>query len=143
MNLNYFRLQDEIIKYEGLRHEVYKCPAGKLTIGVGRNLEDTGLTEEECHLLLENDIRRCVLSLRNNFSFYEDLSDPRQEVLIQMAFQLGMAGVMKFKRMLVALQQKDFKNAAEEMLDSKWARQTTNRAVELSGIMRTGRYGNN
>lgn len=134
-------LKELLIKHEGLRLDLYQCPAGFWTIGVGRNLEANGISEDEAMLLLQNDINRCEASITqlDSFSgFWPALTEARQAVLISMAFNLGMAGLLRFKKMIAALQALDFQQAAEEMLDSQWATQVGQRAVELSSMMETG-----
>jgi len=76
--MNFFqkKLTDQLIKHEGLRLKPYHCPAGKLTIGVGRNLEDKGITEEEAVMLLENDIQECLKDLGTIFQAFDLLPKP-------------------------------------------------------------------
>ncbi len=95
---------------------------GKLTIGVGRNLDDEGITKEEALYLLNNDIQRIKGELASlpNFS---QLSEPRQRVLTEMGFNIGLEGLMKFKEMWQAIQAQDWDGAANAMLDSLWAKE--------------------
>jgi len=136
--MNRKRLLETIKYHEGFECFPYTCTQGALTIGYGRNLDANGINEEEAEHLLHVDLLRCEYELRENLSFFEHLSDPRQEVLLNMCFQLGITGLMKFKRMLVALVNHDFHTASLEMLDSRWANQTPERAKTLSEIMKTG-----
>lgn len=134
-------LKELLIKHEGMKLDLYQCPAGFWTIGVGRNLEANGISVDEALLLLQNDINRCEASITglDSFSgFWPALTEARQAVLISMAFNLGMGGLLRFKKMIAALQALDFQQAAEEMLDSQWATQVGQRAVELSSMMETG-----
>lgn len=132
------RIQGLLIKHEGLQTKVYTCPAGKLTIGIGRNLEDRGITEIEAEYLLNNDIVHCHNQLSSSLPFYDKLDDIRQEVLINMCFQMGLYGLLKFKNTLSFIEQGNYVNASAEMLNSKWALQTPNRAKELSKILERG-----
>lgn len=137
--MNRQRLKETLKRHEGIRLELYQCSAGKNTIGYGRNLDDRGIDLQEAEMLLDTDIEIVEKELRANFSFYEFLTDPRQEVLLNLCFQLGLPTLLKFRKMLVALQQLNYTLAAAEMLDSKWAKQCSNRAYELSEVMRTGK----
>ena len=110
-------------KHEGLSLSLYKCPAGKLTIGYGHNIEDRGISEEAAELLLEQDMMIAYKQVKNAVKCFEQLSEPRQYVLIEM---------------LRALDGADYKTAAKEMLDSRWAAQVKGRAAYLSGIMASG-----
>ena len=122
-------------KHEGLRLTVYECTAGKKTIGYGRNLEDRGITEAEAEAMLDSDIQLTEQSLVSNFEFYKDLDDVRKAVLIDLAFNLGMTGLKGFKKMLKALKEGDYSEAAIQLLDSRYARQVTNRAMELARLL--------
>lgn len=122
-------------RHEGLRLTVYQCTAGKKTIGYGRNLEDRGITEAEAETMLDNDIQSIEQGLVASFDFYKDLDDMRKAVLIDLGFNLGMAGLKGFKKMLKALEQGDYPEAAIQLLDSRYARQVTNRAMELARLL--------
>jgi lysozyme len=90
-------LKNQLILHEGLKLEPYECTAGKLTIGVGRNIEDIGITEDEARYLLDNDILRVCDELDRNLSWWRDLSDVRQRVLVDMVFNLGISRFMQFQ----------------------------------------------
>ena len=132
-------LIEQIKRHEGLRLKVYRCPAGKLTIGYGRNLEDNGIREEEADYLLINDLRFVEDSLAKRLAFWDDMPKRVQQVLINMGFQLGISGLMAFRRTLALLDARNYKSAADEMLNSRWARQTPGRAKELAQIVREQR----
>jgi len=119
-----------IKKHEGFRQFVYKCPAGKLTIGYGRNLENRGITIEEAEYLIRNDISDLEKRLKEKIDFWKDLSETRQTVLIDMAFNIGINGLLKFKNMLEFSRQGEFSKAAIEILKSEYAKQVKNRAIE-------------
>lgn len=116
----------------------YRCSAGALTIGVGRNLDDRGITEHEALYLLDNDITRVQSELDVNIPSWRGLSDARQMVLMDMCFNLGISRFLKFKRMLAALRDGDYETAAREALLSKWADQVGQRARTLAEMMRRG-----
>ncbi len=127
-----------LMKHEGLRLKPYSCSAGKLTIGFGRNLEDKGITEVEAHNLLDNDIDSLVSQLIKTYPWFRELNDVRKAVVIDMAFNLGLAGFSAFKKTIAYLTQHDYSNASREMLNSKWAMQVGYRANELSKLMENG-----
>lgn len=134
----YIQLAADLIKkHEGLRLKPYKCTAGKLTIGYGRNLEDNGISEYESEVMLANDIQKCY-ALCVKLSFWNKLNEIRQAVILDMCYNLGFTRLQGFKKMLKALERQDYKVAAKEMLDSNWASQVKTRATELSNIMIKG-----
>ena len=133
------QLRKMLIRHEDLRLKPYKDSVGKLTIGVGRNLDDKGITEAEAMLLLSNDIGD-ALSDAKKFAWFSDLNSPRQDVVVDMMFNLGLTRFSGFKKMIAAIEHGNFPEAADQMLDSKWARQVGLRASELSQMMRTGAY---
>jgi lysozyme len=135
-------LLDYYYLHEGLRLKPYLDTVGVLTIGVGRNLEDKGISESEAMLMLDHDIDDAILDVQavTGRPTFLKLNGPRRAVLINMAFNLGRTRLRSFKNMLRCVEQGDFEGAAREMLDSKWAVQVGQRAVELADIMRTGHY---
>jgi lysozyme len=124
--------------HEGERLKPYRCTAGKLTIGVGRNLEDRGITAEESAMLLANDIAAEERELLRALPWVATLDEVRQRVLLDMAFNMGIAGLLGFKHTLATIQAGDYKRAATMMLDSRWAKQVGQRAERLSRMMATG-----
>lgn len=135
--MNLHRLERTLKADEWESLKPYRCTAGKLTIGVGRNIEDNGISAEESLYLLRTDIARCIRELKS-FPWFLDLDGVRQEVLINMCFNLGFPRLIQFRRMLAAIQKGDFEAAADEMLNSKWAQQVGNRAQRLAEEMRHG-----
>ena len=132
------KLRQQIRMHEGVEHKVYEDTEGIKTVGVGRNLEDRGLSDDEIDYLLSNDIDICVKELEQTFDWYDDLDDIRKRVLIDMMFNLGMPRLKGFVNMLKAIEARAWRSAAVEMLDSKWAEQVGNRASRLSEMMETG-----
>lgn len=133
-------LIDQIKRHEGLRLKPYHCPSGKLTIGYGRNLEANGIYNDEADLMLRNDIERCIFELSSTFPWTNKLDIARREVLINMCFNLGINGLAKFKSTLKAIEEGNYENASSYMLDSLWAKQVGDRALELANQMMTGKY---
>ena len=131
-------LEQQLIQHEGLHLKPYHCPAGKLTIGVGRNLEANGISKHEAMTLLRNDITQTRFRLEKVIHSFQSLSDRRRMALTDMCFNLGLPRFLKFKKMLSALKAKDFERAADEMLDSRWANQVGQRAMTLATMMREG-----
>ena len=134
------RLIERVKVKEGFRNRPYLDTVGKLTIGYGRNLADVGLTAREAEYLLFNDLEKAFFQLRTTLPFWTALDEVRQDCLIEMAFNLGLAGLLKFSNMLMALAAQDYETAAREALDSKWARQVGRRADEIAQMMRTGQW---
>ena len=131
-------LKDLLVKQEALVLKPYTDTVGKLTIGVGRNLTDKGISREEAFFMLDNDIKEVKKELIEAIPWVEDLDENRQIVLYDMAFNLGVNGLLEFKQTLSSIQSRDFKEAADRMLNSRWASQVGNRAVYLAKIMETG-----
>lgn len=135
------KLIQQLRRHEGERLKPYRCTAGKLTIGVGRNLDDRGITAEESAYLLSNDIDRVWTELKTRLPWVTGLSDVRQRVLLDMAFNLGIDGLLKFRNTLATIQAGNYQKAGEMMLDSLWAKQVGMRAQRLSRMMQTGTDG--
>lgn len=136
----YLSTAREMIKrHEGLRLKPYRCTAGKLTIGYGRNLEDKGIRQSEAETMLENDINSTVMILSCSHNVpWAVLNDARKAAILDLAFNLGIGGLYKFKRMLSALRSQHYYRAAAELLDSRYATQVATRAKELATIIETG-----
>lgn len=141
--MNLHRLTDTLMRHEGSkkkgdRHIPYMDTVGKITIGYGRNLTDRGISESEARYLLQNDITEHVNELKQAIHWFHALDNVRQEVLANMAFNLGVPGLLKFKNTLASVEEGNYQTAAHGMLDSKWARQVGSRATELARVMETG-----
>lgn len=129
----------QLQRHEGLRLKPYTDTVGKLSIGVGRNLTDRGISEAEAGVLLANDIEIVRIELSNAAPWWLRLDDVRQRVLADMAFNLGVPVLLTFSVMLAAVKRGDFALASAEMLRSRWAEQVGERAQRLARMMRTGR----
>lgn len=123
-------------KHEGYKRFVYRDTVGKLTVGIGRNLEDRGLTHEEAVYLLNNDIADFTKQLSEKLPWFDAAPEKVKLVLTDMGFNLGISGLLTFKNTLNHIKNKEYELAAEEMLLSKWAKQVGVRATELSEILK-------
>ena len=128
-----------IRRYEGFSRLPYKCPTGHLTIGYGHNLEN-GISANAALFILQEDLARAERAVKDAFPWWWKLDDARQFVIVDMAFNMGLAGLKGFKKMLAAIESGDFDKAAEEMLDSKYGRQVVHRARLNAEIMKTGEW---
>ena len=135
------KLIEQLKLHEGVRSHPYDCPAGYLTIGVGRNISETGLglSDDEIDYLLRNDIERCYQEL-DRFAWFMDLDTVRQEALVNMCFNLGFPRLTRFTKMMGAMAEGKFSLAAAEALDSKWARQVGQRAKDIAHMLEFGEY---
>lgn len=145
--------------HEGFRSKPYRCTANKLTIGIGRNIEDRPFTEEELRLvdkdymtkgitkaqafaILARDVMQFDFELRQNIPFYENLDDERQYALLDMAFNMGIGnskkGLLSFKKMLRYIGTGFYKQAAVECLNSKYGRELPTRAGRIARVIETG-----
>ncbi len=124
---------------EDRRNFPYEDSVGKITIGVGRNLDDVGLSDDEVDMCLQNDIER-VLGAVETLPFWEGLDPVRQLIVADMVFNLGFTRFRGFVKTIRALEIHDYDTAADEMADSRWYRQTGRRAKKLVEAMRTGEW---
>jgi len=131
------RLFAQLRLHEGVEHKPYKCTAGYLTIGVGRNIEERGLSDDEIDYLLTNDVNIVTDELVKSFDWYADLSPVRQRVVVDMVFNLGMPRFKQFKNMIAAIEAGDWMEASNQMMDSRWAKQVGFRASRLAEMMET------
>lgn len=128
---------------EGEILTAYTDHLGYLTIGVGRLIDKRkggGITKEESAYLLANDIMRKSIELDNKLSWWKSLDDARRGVLLSMAFQMGVDGLLGFKNTLSMVKSGDYEGAAKGMLNSLWAKQTPERAGRMAEQMRTGQW---
>ena len=152
---------EELIKHEGLKLQVYKDTLGIDTIGIGRNLEDRGISKEELdaldiptidHIyeygiteadavyLATNDVQIVEEELLQAHPCVDRLDSVRQLILMDMAFNMGVPRLCKFKKMWNANHEEDYPTAAKEMLDSRWANQVKGRATKLANAMHNGEF---
>lgn len=131
-------LLSRLVRHEGLRLKPYRDTTGNLTIGVGRNLDTVGVSNAEAMLLLANDIARVGAALDLAQPWWRRLDQTRQEVMAELAFNLGPAGLGGFHDTLNALRAGQYAAAADHLLASRWAAQVGARANELAALLRTG-----
>ena len=128
-------LIEELIRDEGVKLFPYKDTEGHLTIGIGHNLE-RGISLNVANYMLREDVDICILELDKAIpAIFSKLNIDRQNVLINMCFNLGINRFLSFKKMLLALERRDYKQASIEMLDSKWSSQVGMRATRLARKM--------
>jgi lysozyme len=149
-------LQESVIVHEAIMESPYKDSLGLWTVGVGRCLERSPLTGDQWKrlldagaisvkltnsgslMLLDDDLKDCMAACAKAFTFWGTLDEGRRDVLVEMAFQIGIDGLRKFAKMLAAIASHDFKAAAAAGIDSLWAKQTPARAHELMHRMEYG-----
>ena len=131
-------LKDQLLRDEELRLKPYTDSVGKLTIGVGRNLSDKGISFQEAQTLLVNDIGAALSELQSALPWTATLDDVRKGAMLNMTFNLGIGGLLEFHDFLARMERGDFPGAAGAMLDSLWARQVGARATRLSIQIQTG-----
>lgn len=143
---------EQLKRHEGLRLTPYRCTAGALTIGYGHNLDanpiiditpHTKITEGRATRILIEDCRKYAVQLDGRMTWWRTLNEPRQAVILNMAFNLGILGLLSFKNTLRAVKEERWSDAADGMLASKWAGQVKRRAVELAAQMRSGEWAEN
>lgn len=128
-------IYEMLLRHESLKRKPYRCPAGKLTIGIGRNLDDQGISDQEAFVLFNNDVNRVRKALDKHLPWWRESPEPVRLVLQNMAFQMGVKGLLGFRKFLGALQRNRYSDAAAAMLDSRWATQTPRRAEELAACV--------
>ncbi len=134
-------LQTLLRREEGLRLKPYRDTVGKLTIGVGRNLDDVGISEPEATVLLCNDIARAAAALDERLPWWRGLDPVRRTVLADMAFNLGVEGLLGFHTFLSDVRSARYGRASADMAASRWATQVGARARTLARMMETGQAG--
>ena len=152
---------EKLIAHEGLKLQVYQDTLGIDTIGIGRNLEDRGITQEELddldipsidHVyeygiteadavyLANNDVQIVEEELLRAHPCVDRLDSVRQLILMDMAFNMGVPRLCKFVKMWNAIHEEDYPTAAKEMLDSRWANQVKSRSTKLANAMHNGEF---
>ena len=129
-------LREAVKLSEGYRARVYKDTLGIDTIGYGFAIKDLELDKDICDMILDKKLNKLIKDVDNKFSFMDDIAVEAQDVVYEMCYQLGINGFSKFKKTIAYLRDEDYKMAAIEMLDSRWAKQTPNRAKRLSNIIK-------
>tara|TARA_B100000424_G_C22763566_1_gene411685 strand:- start:146 stop:556 length:411 start_codon:yes stop_codon:yes gene_type:complete len=130
------KLIKEIKKHEGFRSRVYDDSLGISTIGIGFAIKDLKLDEDLADIILERKLIALIKKANDKFDWLKVMPEPVQNVIYNMIYQLGLNGFSKFKKTIEHLEAERFDKASAEMLDSLWAKQTPNRAIELSNIIK-------
>ena len=139
------KLIEQLSIHEGVKKFAYKCPAGKITVGIGRNIDSDGglgLSDDEIIYLLRNDISRIDEELTNAFRFYKELDRLRKVATLNICFNLGLTRLRSFREALGRMEKKEYPEAAVEFLDSLWASQVGQRALDVTYMIQHGEYPN-
>tara|TARA_Y100000289_G_C3922707_1_gene151398 strand:+ start:452 stop:868 length:417 start_codon:yes stop_codon:yes gene_type:complete len=138
--MNIGEIEKRLIEFEGLRLMPYRCTSNKLTIGVGRNIEDRGISVETAMQMLREDLELVIDELKRAIPGFDKMPETVQEALVDLAFNMGMPTLLTFKRALRALQAQEWDNAAEEILSSRYAKQVGRRAEIIADMIRSGGF---
>ena len=130
----------QLTRDEGVRLRLYSDTSGKLTIGVGRNLTDVGIRQSEANFMLQNDVDEVEHNLSIALPWVSNLDDVRKFALVNMAFNMGLHGLVSFHNTLTFMEKGDYASASVEMLKSHWAAQVGDRAKRLSEQIKTGEW---
>lgn len=136
-DIDNFLLQ-QIKRHEGYRRFPYKDTVGKLSVAIGRNLDDVGISEQEAEYLCVNDLQTAVSNLKHAFPWIEKLSHRRRQAMVNLTFNMGITTLKQFKKFLAAMESGDYLTASKEMLDSNYAKQVGQRANELAEQIKAG-----
>ena len=132
-------LRQDLIRDEGLRLKPYRCTAGKLSIGVGRNLEDVGISKLEGEVLLDHDLHQAEMNATKAFEWFAGLRDIRQRAIVELVFNLGLVGFKGFRQTIAAIKAKQYVAASLRLLDSLWAKQVgPTRSQRIARYLRDG-----
>ena len=129
-------LIDQIKKHEGFKKRVYKCSQGYDTIGYGFAIKDLELNEDISEMILMQKLDNLMTRIGKTFVWWRSADSTVKDVVVEMCYQLGVSGFSKFKKTIDHLENKRYSKASAEMLDSRWAKQTPNRALELSNLIK-------
>jgi len=131
------RIKTTLIRHEGIELKPYRCTSDKLTIGVGRNLDDNGITHTTAMQMLDEDITSAIEDLRRNMTWFDDAPGVIQEALVNLTFNMGIVRLMQFRKTLIYLREGAWLKAADELLDSRYATQVGRRAHEVADMIRS------
>ena len=134
------KLIEQLKRHEGIELKPYQDTVGKWTIGVGRNLDDIGISEQEAEMLLLNDIKEAERQLITTMPWTQELDEVRFSALLNFVFNVGIGTASKFVNAMGLLKDGRYDIAADEFLQSKWAKQVGNRAIEVTDQIRTGEW---
>ncbi|MGM0656727.1 MAG: glycoside hydrolase family protein [Thermodesulfobacteriota bacterium] len=129
------KLKEQLVDHEGIRLTPYLCSAGRRTIGIGRNLDQKGISAPEAFYLLENDIRECLIDVKSVFPDFDNFPENIQLVLVDMRFNLGSSGFRGFRKMIDAARRRDWSGMKTEMVNSNWYNQVGRRSRNLARMV--------
>jgi len=130
--MNEERLLHQLMIHEGLKLQPYYCTSDKLTIGVGRNLDDVGISADEAEYMLKNDVARCVAQCERNFDWFIGESDNVKEAVVNLVFNMGISNFKKFRKTIAHIENQKYELAGAELLDSRYAEQVGQRAIDVA-----------
>jgi lysozyme len=125
--------------HEGRKSKLYKCTAGKNTIGIGRNVDDVGLSDDEIDYLFENDLKRAQ-DAASKYSWFAELSEVRQAAVLDLMFNIGASRFAGFRNFIQAMSQQQYTWAAAELVDSKWYSQVGRRGPRIASMIRSDNW---
>ena len=136
------RLVNMLKRHEGVRDKVYMCSAGYETIGVGRNISESGLglSNDEIEYLLKNDVMRCQQELLGEYEWFKDLDSVRQDAMIDLSFNIGQTKLRTFVKALGHMATGNYEEAGQEFYRSRWAEQVGDRSLEICQMISSGEY---
>ncbi len=137
MNEELKEIMKDIKIHEGFKPKVYKCTEGYDTIGYGFAIKDLIIDEDVADLILMKKLFILLERIHIAFAWFKEIDDKAKGVVVNMCYQIGLRGFSKFKKTIYYLETQQYEEAADEMLDSLWAKQTPNRANQLSDIIRS------
>jgi lysozyme len=133
-------VKEQLRRHEGLKLKMYKCPAGYWTIGYGHNIEVEGISQKIANILLEDKVNYIASTLSGIISCWDKLNQARRDALINMAFNMGIAGLLKWKNTLKAMKDERWEDAYNLIISSLWHGQVGKRAEEIAKQILEGRY---
>ena len=129
--INEDKLVEQLKRHEGIKLKPYHCSMNKLTIGIGRNIEDVGISMDEAEYLLRNDISNCY-EQASTFNWFNSAPEPVQSAVVNLIFNMGFAKLCAFKLTLGHLERQEYQFAGAELLNSRYAEQVGQRAIEIA-----------
>ena len=129
-------LLERIKHHEGFRSKVYQCTEGYDTIGYGFAIKDLELDKDIAEMILMQKLDNLMNRIAKTFHWWKSADSTIKDVVVEMCYQLGVSGFSKFKKTIDHLENRRYSKASAEMLDSRWAKQTPNRALELSNLVK-------
>ena len=130
--INEERLLQQLMVHEGLKLQPYYCTSNKLTIGVGRNLDDVGISAEEAEFMLMNDVNRVIDQCESAFKWFSEAPDEVQEAVVNLVFNMGLRAFQGFKMTIGHLQDRNYELAGAELLNSRYAEQVGQRSIDVA-----------